>query len=153
MTSLESLITGINSAIGLNERINTITNSLSRPYFGKILQKLAQNNTESATTLCDYIQVEQTEFNIKDSTKEGKIKVLVWLSNYFGDEISFKDMKKRDILDYLNNLRKSGNNDPTQKWIGSYNGRQMILNKFFRWLYNPEEPDHRKRMTLFSIYA
>ncbi len=23
----------------------------------------------------------------------------------------------------------------------------MILNKFFRWLYNPEEPDHRKRMT------
>ncbi len=113
MTSLESLITGTNSAIGLNERINTITNSLSRPYFGKILQKLAQNNTESATTLCDYIQVEQTEFNIKDSTKEGKIKVLVWLSNYFGDEISFKDMKKRDILDYLNNLRKSGNNDPT----------------------------------------
>ncbi len=133
--------------IGLEVRIGAFTNSLSRPYFGKILQKLAQNNSESATTLCDYIQAEQTEFNIKDSTKEGKIKVLVWLSNYFGDEISFKDMKKRDILDYLNNLRKSGINDPTQKWIGSYNGRQMILNKFFRWLYNPEEPDHRKRMT------
>lgn len=28
--------------------------------------------------------------------------------------------------------------DPTHKWIGSYNGRQMILNKFFRWLYSPK---------------
>ncbi|MGB9167575.1 MAG: hypothetical protein WCB31_01455 [Nitrososphaeraceae archaeon] len=35
-----------------------------------------------------------------------------------------------------------------QKWIGTYNVRQIILNKFFRWLYNPEEPDQRKRITL-----
>ena len=29
-------------------------------------------------------------------------------------------------------------------WI-NYNGRQIILNKFFRWLYNPDEPDHKNR--------
>ncbi len=56
-------------------------------------------------------------------------------------------MTKQDILDYLNNLRKPTSEDDTQRWIGSYNGRQIILNKFFRWLYNSDEPDHRKRET------
>lgn len=56
-------------------------------------------------------------------------------------------MTKQDILDYLNSLRKSTIDDSTQRWIGSYNGRQMILSKFFRWLYNPEEPDQRNRLS------
>lgn len=56
-------------------------------------------------------------------------------------------MTKHDILDYLNSLRKSTIEDNTQRWIGSYNGRQIILNKFFRWLYSPEESDQRKRLT------
>ena len=49
-------------------------------------------------------------------------------------------MIKQDILEYLNTLRKSPIDDPTQKWIGSYNGRQMILNKFldgYTTLMNP----------------
>jgi integrase len=56
-------------------------------------------------------------------------------------------MIKQDILNYLNNLRKTIDEDPTQRWIGSYTGRQIILNKFFRWLYNSGEPDHTKRNT------
>lgn len=56
-------------------------------------------------------------------------------------------MNKEDILSFLNKLRKSSAEDPTHRWIGSYNGRQMILNKFFRWLYNIDEPDPRKRET------
>jgi hypothetical protein len=56
-------------------------------------------------------------------------------------------MTKYDILDFLNVLRKSLSDDPYQKWIGSYNGRQIVLNKFFRWLYNPDEPDQSKRET------
>jgi hypothetical protein len=53
-------------------------------------------------------------------------------------------MTKQDIL---NNLRKPVSNDPTHKWIGSYNSRQIIFHKFFRWLYNPDEADPKKRMT------
>jgi integrase len=148
LISQESVIAeSVSSDITIEQRIDSITISLSRPYFGKILKKLALKNKENATILCDYIQAEQTEFNIKDSTKEGKIKVLVWLSNFFEDEVSFKQMKKSDILSFLNKLRGPGSDDPTQKWIGSYNGRQIILNKFFRWLYNPDEPDHRRRIT------
>ena len=59
----------------------------------------------------------------------------------------FKEMTKQDILSYLNILRKPINEDPTHRWIGSYNGSQMILYKFFRWLYNPDEPDQKKRLT------
>jgi hypothetical protein len=55
-------------------------------------------------------------------------------------------MTKEDILDYLNNRRKPISEDPSQRWIGSYNG-QIVLSKFFRWLYNPDEPDQRKRET------
>ena len=56
-------------------------------------------------------------------------------------------MTKQDILTYLNSLRKPISEDPLQKWIGSYNSRQIILNKFLRWLYNSDEPDSRKRIT------
>jgi hypothetical protein len=55
-------------------------------------------------------------------------------------------MTKHDILEYLNNLRKSSLEDPGNKWVGTYNGRQMILLKFFKWLYCPEE-DYRNRST------
>lgn len=56
-------------------------------------------------------------------------------------------MTKQDILDYLNRLKKPVSDDPKHKSIGTYNGRQMVFLKFFRWLYNPDEPDHRKRIT------
>ncbi len=37
-------------------------------------KKLARDNPNNARLICEYILTEQTEFNIKDSTKEGKIK-------------------------------------------------------------------------------
>ena len=128
-------------------KIGSITQSLSKPYFNRILKALATRNFDNARTICSYILAEQTEINIKDSTKEGKIKIIVWLSNHFGDEKFFREIKKEDVLDFLNKLRRPPTEDPTHKWIGSYNGRQMILNKFFRWLYNPDEPDPRRRET------
>jgi integrase len=56
-------------------------------------------------------------------------------------------MSKQDIVDYLNSLKKPFSDDPKHKSIGTYNGRQMVFLKFFKWLYNPDEPDHRKRIT------
>ena len=35
-------------------------------------------------------------------------------------------MAKQDKLEYLNTLRKPSTEDPSHKWIGTYNGRQMI---------------------------
>jgi hypothetical protein len=118
----------------------------SKPYFGKALKRLASTNPENCLSICRYISSEVTEMNIKQSTKEGKLKVLAWLSTFHRSK-SFNKMTKQDILSYLDSLRRVLSEDTNQKWIGSYNSRQMILNKFFRWLYNPDEPDPKKRIT------
>jgi hypothetical protein len=68
---------------------------------------------ENATIICDYIIEEQTQMNLKESTKEGKMKVLIWLSNYFQNTKSYKQMTKQDILEYLNSLRRPVSEDPT----------------------------------------
>jgi hypothetical protein len=128
----------------LEKDIDLITKSLSRPYFNSTLKKLVKENPNNARLICDYILVEQTEFNIKESTKDGKIKILVWLSNYHNSK-NFIEMTKQDILKYLNNLRKPTEYDPSHKRIGSYNGRQAVFLKFFKWFHNSNEPDYRKR--------
>jgi integrase len=131
----------------LEEKIDYVTQYNSKAYYKAALKKVSLINPENAEIICDYIIAEQTQMNIKESTKEGKMKVLIWLSKYLQNAKSFRQMTKQDILDYLNNLRKPVSEDPNHKWIGSYNGRQMIFNKFFRWLYNPEESDPTKRIT------
>jgi integrase len=139
----------------LEKKIDYITQSFSQNFLKNKLKNLAQKNPDNANVICDYIIVEQTEFNIKDSTKKGKIKALVYLSNYLQDTKSFKVMTKQDILDHLNTFRKISNNKNNNssdnyndnKWIGTYNFRQMIFNKFFKWLYNPDEPISKNRKT------
>ena len=128
-------------------KIDSITQTCTKTYFNSILKNLAKVNPENANIICDYIIAEETEINIKNSTKESRIKVITWLSNFYNNKKSLKQMIKQDILDYLNTLRKPISEDSTQRWIGSYNGRQIILNKFFRWLYNSDEADHRNRQT------
>jgi integrase len=133
-------------SIDLKTKINSITQYSSKPYFRQALKRLAIVNADNANVICDYILAEQTDINIKESTKEGKIKVLIWLSNCLANK-PFDQMTKQDILGHLNSRKRPISEDPTHKWVGSYNGRQMILNKFFRWLCNPNEPNSKKRLT------
>jgi integrase len=130
----------------LETKIEFITHDLSKPYFRNALAKLVKESGDNVDTICDYIIAEINEINIKPLTREGKIKILLWLSNSHRGK-SFRNMTKNDILTYLNSSRKSISEDPSQRWIGTYNGRQMILLKFFRWLYNSNEQDQRKRIT------
>ena len=108
----------------------------------KILKDLLKAS-QNAKIIYDYIIAEQTELNIKDSTKEGKIKICVAFKLYVNKPLK---KYKQDILEYLNNLRKPITEDPENRWVGTYNGRQMILLKFFKWLYCPNE-DYGKRLT------
>lgn len=134
MTALEQISVDQVEQENVDLLIDRITVG-SKPYFKKTLQKLTTTNPENCLTICSYILSEITEMNIKQSTKEGKLKVLVWLSNFLGNK-PFSQMTKQDILSYLDSLRRPSSDDTNQKWIGSYNSRQMIFNKFFRWLYN-----------------
>lgn len=66
----------------LYRKINFITKGCSKLYFNKILKKLVEKNSDNANIICEYIIAEETELNIKNSTKESRIKVLVWISNF-----------------------------------------------------------------------
>jgi len=116
-------------------------------YIKKLYRQVIDVNPSNARIIHDYIMAEQAEINIQESTKSDKIKKLCLFSRFFSHRKNFTEMTKNDILSYLNSLRKSNEEDPTHKSIGTYNGRQMVYMKFFRWLYNPDEPDHRKRIT------
>ncbi len=56
----------------LERKIDSITKRLLKPYFNKILKNLLKASPHDTITIYDYIISEQTELNIKDSTKEGK---------------------------------------------------------------------------------
>jgi integrase len=131
--------------VNFHKTIDDLTKSCSKAYFNNALKKLAKEQIDNAITICNYIISEQNEINIKQSTKEGKIKVLIWLSNFHSGK-PFGLMTKQEILSYLDGLRRPITQDANQRWIASYNARQMILNKFFKWLYNPDEPDQQKRI-------
>lgn len=130
----------------LDRTVDSITVGMSRKAFNSRLKALARINFKNASTICDYILAEQTEQNIKPSTAESKVKLLMWLTRYL-DHKPYENMTKQDILSYLNSIRKPASADPQQRWIGSYNGRLRYLLKFFRWLHNKDEPDYRKRAT------
>ena len=69
-----------------------------KQYVERTPNSLLDKSEENASIVYDYIIAEQTELNIKDSTKEGKIKILIWLSN-FHENTSFGEMTKQNILD------------------------------------------------------
>jgi hypothetical protein len=104
-------------------KIDAITR-YQKPYISKMLNKLLLENPINIEIICNYIVAEQNEINIKESTKETKIKRIIHLSKFFDNKKSFYDMTKEDILDYLNNLRKPSSIDPTHKSIGTWNARQ-----------------------------
>ena len=115
-----------------------------KPFIKKSLDKLLENSVENTDTICNYIIAEQNEINIKESTKEGKIKVLVDLIKF----IDFKDLTKvtkEDILAYLNRYRKPEEIDSDHRWIGTWNNRHLVILKFFRWLYDQDNPDSKNR--------
>jgi hypothetical protein len=88
----------------LKRKIDAITR-YQKPYISKMLNELLLQNPIILEIICNYIIAEQNEINIKESTKETKIKRIIHLSKFFDNKKSFYDMAKEDILDYLNNLK------------------------------------------------
>jgi integrase len=128
----------------LEEKIYSITKEASTLAYFNYFKNMASANIQNANILYDFIITEQNHTNVKLSTRLSYIKVICLFNRY----LSYKDfikITKNDILDYLNSLKSSESNDPTHKWINTYNTRQAIFSKFFRWLYNQDEPDHKKR--------
>ena len=128
---------------GLKEKVLSICKK-QKQFIEKMLKDILDKSEENALIICDYIIAEQNEINLKESTKEGKIKVLADLLKFLNYK-NLRDVNKDNILLYLNRYRKNEEEDPSHRWIGTWNNRHMILLKFFRWLNDPNNPDSKNR--------
>jgi integrase len=115
-----------------------------KSYIRNSLGNLLEKSPRNTQIICEYIIAEQNEINIKELTKEGKIKTLIDIAKFL-DFKDFDEITKEDIFSYLNRFRKSEEIDPNHRWIGTWNNRHMVLLKFFRWFHDQENPDTRNR--------
>src|SRR5918992_2631070 len=118
-------------------------------YFNSILRDMVATNSQNTQIFLEYILMEKVEQNLSRLTILNHIQILYYFSRHLDHKPfdTIDTITKDDILSYFVSLRKPETEDPTHKWVGTYNVRQMILNKFFRWLYNQNEPDSKKWIT------
>jgi integrase len=110
-------------------KVEQVTKGLE-PYFRQLLLNIPDHNQD---IICNFLQEEILQLNIKPQTIMSKLKVLCYVSRFL-EHKSFKDMDRQDVVLYLSSLRKEG----STKWIGTHNGRVLVLHKFFTKIGRPE---------------
>jgi integrase/recombinase XerD len=116
-----------------------------------ILRDRNRLSEENALTMCEYIIAMKREINPRLTYKRYTIQFLSELSRTVGIQKKFIDMTRDNVLCYLDNCRKSENDDPLHKWIGSYNTKLVILSRFFKWLHYPNVEDPKRRSELSAL--
>jgi integrase len=142
-------MTTTTTTMSSNKELERSINSLTAgalPYFRNIFRQLALENLQNGGTLCQFLITEHTERNIKLSTRIAHIKIICWFNRFLNYK-NFQEITKDDVTAYLSSLRRSETDDPCHRWIGTYNTRQMVLSKFFRWLYNQDQPNQDNWVT------
>jgi integrase/recombinase XerD len=135
----------------LQRKIDSATDGLTDHITTQLNRLALQQSKENALTICDYIAALTIEVNPVLLYKRTQIQVLCYLSSFYYDHHKtgkqsklFSEMRREDVLRYLDSLRKSEASDPLHHWIGTYNLRRIHLMRFFKWLYHPDlEPKNR----------
>jgi hypothetical protein len=136
----------------LERKISLATEGFTTHKFCElILRDRSRLSDENALTICDYIIAMKREVNPRLSYKKYTIQFLSELSRAVGLGKKFIDMIRDDVLSYLDKCRKTENEDPLHKWIGSYNIRLVILSRFFKWLHYPDVEDPKRRNELSAL--
>ena len=96
------------------------------------VNRLKTLQPENAMTIVNYIQAMRTEINLSDNYRKLNIFLLSDLSKFHNDNNNkpFKQMSRKDLLSYLDSLRKSEAADSSHKWIGTYNFYRVLLIRF-----------------------
>ncbi|CAN5121288.1 tyrosine-type recombinase/integrase [soil metagenome] len=141
-----SSTTAANISPLLDRKIEEISAGISASY-SLHLRSAGQHNV---TVIIDYIVTMKSEVNLSDHYRRDLIEVLSKFSKY-NDNKSFKDLKRSDVIAFLETFRRTETQDPLHKWIGTYNIYRIHLIRFFKWLYNPDiEPDKRPKPALIE---
>ena len=99
-----------------------------------LLEKTSKDNV---LVIADYILALKTEINLSLSYKRMNVVVLTKLCK-FGSHRDFRELKREEIISFLDSLRRPEASDSLHKWIGTYNLYRVLLIRFFRWLYSPD---------------
>ena len=140
------------SDLDLDKNIESLLLQLTKgssPYYKSLFIKMSSANKQNAKLLSEFLITERDSQNLKLSTLLSHLHIIHFFSRYLQYK-DFEKITKNDIVEYLNSLRKTELDDPTHKWVGTHNTRQMVLSKFFRWLYNQykgNESDQKKWIT------
>jgi hypothetical protein len=132
----------------LEEKIILLTQNLM-PFYRRMLKDNDKISRENANTICDYLIANRRENNVGVHIIKLKIQTLVNFSQYIGTgkllSSDSDDITKHDVQMFLDRYRKDERVDPLHKWIGSYNLKLIVLLQFFKWLYDPDNPEPRSR--------
>jgi hypothetical protein len=125
-----------------DRKVEVTTAGLPARYPRTLKNEISQGN---ALIICDFISALKTEINLSDNYRRSNIERLINLSR-FHNQKPFADIKRDDVLVFLDSVRKPESLDPMHKWIGTYNLFMIQLVRFFKWLYSPDiEPDKRAK--------
>jgi hypothetical protein len=133
------------------EKVKLATAHLHMPFCEALLMDRTRMSQENAAVIANYIIIMKREINPRANYVKNNIQFLSELSRFVGIEKRFEDFTKYDILFYLDNLRKSENDDPMHKWIGSYNVKSEAILRFYKWLYYQNIEDPKKRNELSKL--
>ena len=64
------------------------------------------------------------------------LKSIINFENFFQSQKALKEIKKQDIIKFLDSKVKPPEMDPEKKWITTWNHYLTHLKSFFRWLHN-----------------
>jgi len=81
----------------------------------------------------------KSETNLSDNYRRAAIMTLGSFSRFSANK-TFKSMARTNVTLFLDSIRKPEDVDPLHKSIGTYNYYNVILTRFFKWLYNPNMP-------------
>jgi hypothetical protein len=132
----------------IKTKIEHVTEGLSHDCFNYLSNKVltASIGRKNALTICDYLSSLMSEVNPSDHYRRDVIMLLCNLSIFFKNIKPFKEIRREDVLSFLDSYRKPEDMDPLHKWIGTYNIYRIHLMRFFKWLYSPGvEPNKRSK--------
>jgi hypothetical protein len=108
----------------------------------RLVLELSEDNKR---ILVDFLNDMILHDNPRPNTLKVYIMDVVLLARHAGHKKSFKNLKRDDIMAYLQSYRRTDEADPKEAWINTYNRKVISISKFYKWLVLPEmKYDNRK---------
>ncbi len=75
------------------------------------------------------------------------LKIIMSFANALQQDIDLENVKRSQIINFLDSKIKSPEEDPDKKWITTWNVYSNHLKYFFRWLYNEYNSKNKYKST------